>query len=70
MEGPLRNIRVANDIDPMGASNDEPQNLTNRLVDTTMAFGMEVNTDKSKIMTNSMNTISAGISMNSQKSDK
>ena len=32
-----------------------------------MACGMEVSTEKSKIMTNSMNNISTGISMNGQK---
>ena len=51
----------------MGASSDLPQNLTNTLVDTATAFGMEVSTDKSKIMTNSADDISADISMNSQE---
>ena len=32
-----------------------------------MAYGMQVSTEKSKIMTNSMNNTSADISMNSQK---
>ena len=32
-----------------------------------MAYGMEVTTEKRKIMTNNMNNISADISMNSQK---
>ena len=38
-----------------------------RLVDRATAYGMEVHTEKSKIMTNSTNNISAGFSMDSQK---
>ena len=41
--------------------------LTNRLVDRATAYEMEVSTEKSKIMTNSMNNISADISINGQK---
>ena len=51
----------------MGGSNGELQDLTNRLVERASAYGMEVSTEKSKIMTNSMNNISADISMNGQK---
>ena len=41
--------------------------LTSRLVDEATAYGMEVSTEESKVMTNSANNISAGISMNGQK---
>ena len=41
--------------------------LTHRLTDRTMAYGTEVSTKQSKIMTNSMNNTSADISMKSQK---
>ena len=53
----------------MGGSNGEVQDLTNRLVDRSTVYGMEVSTEKkkSKIMTNSTNNICADISMNSQK---
>ena len=47
--------------DLMGGSNGELQDLTNRLVDTAMVYGMEVSTEKNKIMTNSMNNICADI---------
>ena len=40
--------------------------LTNRLIVRAMAHGMEVSTEKSKIMTNSTNNISADITMNGQ----
>ena len=51
----------------MSGSDKELQDLTNRLVDRATAYEMEVSTEKSKIMTNSMNNISADISMNGQK---
>ena len=59
-------LQSATDIDLMGSSNGELQDLTNRLVDKARAYGMEVSTEKSMIMTNSTN-ISADISMNGQK---
>ena len=54
----------------MDGSNDELQDLTNSLIDEATAYGMEVNTEKSTIMTNSINNISADISMDSQKLEK
>ena len=55
------------DIDLLGGSNGELQDLTNRLVDRAMAYGMEVSKEKSKIMTKGTNNISADISMKGQK---
>ena len=60
-------LRFADDIDLMGGSNGELQNLTNRLVGRATACGMEVKIEKSKIVTNSTNKIGADISMNGQK---
>ena len=51
----------------MGDSSGELQDLTNRLVDRATAYGMEVSTENSKIMTKSTNNISADVSMNRQK---
>ena len=53
----------------MGGSKGELQDLTNRLTDraTVYLYGMEVGTEKWKIMTNSMNNINADICMNSKK---
>ena len=53
------NLRFASDIDLMGSSNGELQDLTNGLADRATAYGMEVSTEKSKIMTNSTNDIRA-----------
>ena len=35
------NVRFADDIDLMGGSNGDPEDLTNRLVDTAKTYGME-----------------------------
>ena len=61
---------IADDIDLMDSSNDEFQDLTKRLVERAKANGMEVSTEKNKIMTNSTNKSSADVSMNSQKLDE
>ena len=60
---PICNQRFA-DIDLLGGINGELHDLTNRLVDGATAYGMEVSTEKSKIMTNSTNNISADVSIN------
>ena len=52
----------------MGSSSGELSDLTNRLVDRAMTYGMEVSAEESKIVTNSTNNISANISMTDQKS--
>ena len=51
----------------MGGSNSELQDLTNRFIDRKTAYGMKVCTEKSKLMANSINNISADVSMNGQK---
>ena len=56
---PICNLPFAADIDLMGGNNGKLQDLTNRLIDKTRAYGMEVSTEMSKIKTNSMNNISA-----------
>ena len=61
------NLRFSDDSDLMGGSNGELQDLTNRLADRATAYEVEVSTEKSKIVTNSTNNISADISMNGQK---
>ena len=61
---PICNLRLAGDIDLMGRSNGELQDFTNTLVDRAMVYGMEVGTEKNKIM--AKNT-SADISMNAHK---
>ena len=64
---PINNLRFADDIDLMGGSNRELQDLTDRLTDRAGAYGMEVSTEKSKIMVNSTRNTAAQISMNGQQ---
>jgi hypothetical protein len=61
---PICNLRFADDIDLMGGK--ELQDLTNRLDARASAYGMEVSTEKSKVMVNSTNPISANITMNGE----
>ena len=55
---PISNLRFSDDINLLSGSKN---------VDRATACGMEVSTEKSKIMTNSTNNIRAVISMNGQK---
>ena len=64
---PISNLRFADDIDLMGGSNQELQNLTDRLTARSGAYGMEVSSEKSKIMVNSTKDTPANISMNGQQ---
>ena len=43
---PVSNLRFADDVNLIGGSNDEPQDLINRLVDTSTAYGKEVKAKK------------------------
>ena len=60
------NLRFADDIDLMGSSNNELQDLTNRLATSAGAYGMEVSTEKSKVMVNSLTNFNANITMNGE----
>ena len=64
---PICKLRFADDTKLMGGSSGELQDLTNRLVDRAGSYGIEVSTEKSKIVANSTNNISADIGMNDQK---
>ena len=61
VEGPMCNLWFADDISLTGSSNGELQDLANRLIEQGHIYGMEVGTKKSKIMSNSLNNISADI---------
>ena len=63
---PICSLRFADDIDLTGGGNGELQDIINRHVDRATAHVMEISTEKSKIMTNSTNNISADVSMNGQ----
>ncbi|CAH1277091.1 Hypp9479 [Branchiostoma lanceolatum] len=47
------NLRFTDDIDLLPGTNTELQDLTDKLTQSTGSFGMEVSTEKSKVMVNS-----------------
>ena len=51
----ISNLRFTDDIDLIAGSNRELQELTNRLVESSKAHGMEISQEKSKTMVNSKN---------------
>ena len=61
------NLRFADDIDLLGGSNAELQALTDKLTESAGSYGMEVSTEKSKVMVNSTNDVQAVISMNGEQ---
>ena len=66
VEGPYASCALPTFIDLMGGSNGELRDLTDRLTHRATAYGVEVSTEKIKIMTNSTNSISADMRTNSQ----
>ena len=63
----LNNLRFADDIDLMGGSNKELQDLTTRLENRAGAYGMEMSSEKSKVLVNSASNTAAEIYMNGQQ---
>ena len=51
----------------MGGNNDEFQELTDRLSNSAREYGMEINSEKSKVMVNSGDNTTVQISMNGQQ---
>ena len=64
---PICNLCFADNINFMAGSNSELQELTNKLVATASAYGIEITTVKSKIMVNSTNNTSVSINMDGKK---
>ena len=62
----ISNLRFADDIDLMGGNNDELQELTDRLSNSAREYGMEISSEKSKVMANSGDITTVQISMNGQ----
>ena len=63
----ISNLRFADDIDLMGGNNDELQELTDRLSNSAREYGMEISSEKSKVMVNSGGNTTVQISMNGQQ---
>ena len=65
----ITNLRFADDIDGLAGREEELADLVERLDKTSTAFGMQINAEKTKLMTNNTNGISTDIRVNGEKLD-
>ena len=64
------NLRFADDIDLLAGTNEELQELTDKLNKSAAAFGMEISSEKSKVMVNTTRNTHASITLNGQTLDE
>ena len=62
-------MRFADDIDGLAGREEELADLVERLDKTSTAFDMQINADKTKLMTNCTNGFSTDIRVNGEKLD-
>ena len=65
----ITNLRFADDIDGLAGREEELADLVERLDKTSTAFGMQINAEKTKLMTNNNNGFSTDIRVNGEKLD-
>ena len=65
----ITNLRFADDVDGLSGKEEELASLVDRLDKTSAAFGMEINAEKTKLMTNNAKGISIDIRINGEKLD-
>ena len=65
----ITNLRSADDIDDLAGREDELADLVERIDKTSTAFGMQINAEKTKLMTNNTNGFSTDIRVNGEKLD-
>ena len=65
----ITNLRFADDIDGLAGREEELADLVERLDKTSTAFGMQINAEKTKLMTNNTNGFSPDIRVNGEKLD-
>ena len=63
----ISNLRFTDDIDGLAGSEIELANLMACPDDTSTAYGMEISTEKTKLMTNNTNGISSKIRVNGEE---
>ena len=63
----ITNIRFADDIDGLAGEEEELANLVERLDKTSTAYGMEISSENTKLMTNNTSGINTVIKVNIQK---
>ena len=62
-------MHFGDDIDGLAGREEELADLVKRLDKTSTAFGMQINAEKTKLMTNNTNGISTDIRVNGEKLD-
>ena len=65
----ITNLRIADDIDGLAGKEEELADLVERLDKTSTAFGMHINAEKTKLMTNNTNGFSTDIMVKGDKLD-
>ena len=63
----ITNLRFAHDIDGLAGKEEELASLVEHLDKASTAYGMEISTEKTKLMTNNTSGINTKIKMNGQK---
>ena len=63
----ITNFRFANDIDGLAGDEQELANLVERLEKTSTQYGMEISTEKTKLMTNNTQGISTKVKVNGRR---
>ena len=63
----ITNLRFADDIESLAREEEELANLAERLDKASTAYGMEINAEKTKLMTNNTSDINTEIKVNGQK---
>ena len=61
------NLHFADDIDSLAGDEQELANLVERLEKTSTSYGMEINAEKTKLMTNNTQGISTEVKVNGQR---
>ena len=65
----ITNLRFADNIDGLAGREEELADLVERLDKTSIAFGMQISAEKTKLMTNNTNGFSTDIRVNGEKLD-
>ena len=63
----ITNLRFADDIDGLAGEEEELANLVERLDRASIAYGMEISAQKTKLMTNNTSGINTEIKVNGQE---
>ena len=63
----ITNLRFADDIDGQSGQEQELDKLINHLEEASVAYDMQISADKTQLMTNNINCISADITVENKK---